>query len=59
MMMGIVCMPSRLWLGHPSQVGGVEIGCVLHWLAVPWVGRWWQVTEEEVHLCLAVVLESL
>ena len=25
-----VCMPSCLWLGHPSQMGGVDIGCILH-----------------------------
>ena len=31
-----VCMPSCLWLGHPSQLGGVDIGCILHWPAVPW-----------------------
>ena len=53
-MVNIVCMLSRLWLEHLSQMGGVDIGCILHWLTVPWVGQWWQVTEEEVHLCQAV-----
>ena len=42
---------SILWLRHLLQMGRVDIGCILHWLAVLWVSLWWQVTEEEVHLC--------
>ena len=56
-MVGIVYMPSRLWLGYPSQMGGVDIGFNLQWLAVLWVGQWWQVIEEVVHMCQAVILK--
>ena len=44
--------------GHPSRRWAiVEIGCIVHWLALRGVSQWWQPTEEEVHLCRAVVLE--
>ena len=46
----------------PMAQASVPVGrsghrCTLHRLALQGVGQWWQVTEQEVSLCRAVVLE--